>query len=112
MAYGPPHIRQHKLALIDAEFMKVPGARRIDPATLPPTEYFWVRDRVAAGIPDIFELRWLDWVPNGSHIAFSPVSPIRGTDAQKRECPFPSHIVISVFRTNMKLSCSGGEKKT
>lgn len=82
-AYGPdPHIRKYKLDIIDREFHRVPGCRRIDPATLGPDEYFWVRDRVAAAQPDIKELKWVNWVPNGSHIAFSPVSPIRGTDAQ------------------------------
>ncbi|KAI8628720.1 vanillyl alcohol oxidase [Xylariaceae sp. FL1651] len=83
MAYGPPHIRQYKLSIIDTEFKKVAGARRIDPATLPADEYFWARDRVAAGIPDVQELRWVNWVPNGAHIAFSPVSPIRGADATR-----------------------------
>ncbi|KAI0430324.1 hypothetical protein F5Y09DRAFT_307832 [Xylaria sp. FL1042] len=83
MSYGPPHIRKYKLDIIDAEFKKVPGARRIDPATLPPTEYFWVRDRIASGTPEIEELRWVQWVPNGAHIAFSPVSPIRGADATR-----------------------------
>jgi hypothetical protein len=29
------------------------------------------------------ELLWVNWVPNGAHIAFSPVSPIRGADAMK-----------------------------
>lgn len=81
MSYGPAHIRKYKLDIIAAEFAKVPGSRRVDPATLPPDEYFWVRDRIASGVPDIQELRWVNWVPNGSHIAFSPVSPIRGTDA-------------------------------
>ncbi|RYP46676.1 hypothetical protein DL768_007148 [Monosporascus sp. mg162] len=83
MAYGPPHIRQYKLSIIDTEFKRVTGARRIDPSTLPPDEYFWARDRVAAGVPDIQELRWVNWVPNGAHIAFSPVSPIRGADATR-----------------------------
>jgi hypothetical protein len=83
MAYGPAHIRAHKLALIDSEFKRIPGARRIDPATLPEDEYFWARERVARGVPDIHELRWVNWAPNGAHIAFSPVSPIRGRDAMQ-----------------------------
>ncbi|KAK4550428.1 hypothetical protein LTR36_000006 [Oleoguttula mirabilis] len=83
MAYGPPHIRAYKLAIIDAEFKKVAGARRIDPATIPKDNYFWSRDNIAAGVPDFEELLWCNWVPNGSHIAFSPVSPIRGKDAER-----------------------------
>lgn len=83
MSYGPPHIRAHKLGIIDEEFRRVPGCRKIDPAALPEDEYFWARDRVAAGVPDIHELRWVNWVPNGAHVAFSPVSPIRGRDAAR-----------------------------
>ncbi|KAF3399468.1 Vanillyl-alcohol oxidase [Talaromyces pinophilus] len=81
MSYGPKEIRQYKLDIIHKEFSKIPGARRIDPATLPKTDYFWSRDRIAAGIPDLEELRWVNWYPNGGHIAFSPVSPVRGPDA-------------------------------
>lgn len=80
-SYGPAHIRQYKLDIIDREFHRVAGCRKIDPGTLGPDEYFWVRDRVATAEPDIQELSWVNWVPNGSHIAFSPVSPIRGKDA-------------------------------
>lgn len=83
MAYGPAHIRQYKLDIIDQEFKKVPGARKIDPATIPKDNYFWSRDNIAAGVPDLEELLWCNWVPNGSHIAFSPVSPIRGKDAER-----------------------------
>ena len=83
MSYGPPHIRKYKLDIIDKAFKKIPGARKIDPSTLPQDEYFWSRDRIAAGVPDLVELLWVNWVPNGAHIAFSPVSPIRGADAMK-----------------------------
>lgn len=82
MSYGPAHIRGHKLDIIDKEFRRIPGCRRIDPATLPADEYFWSRDRIASGTPDLEELKWVNWMPNGSHIAFSPVSPIRGKDAE------------------------------
>ncbi|KAF1962087.1 FAD-linked oxidase-like protein [Byssothecium circinans] len=83
MSYGPKHIRAHKLALIDSEFHRIPGCKKIDPATLPPEEYFWSRDRIASGTPDLEELKWVNWMPNGAHAAFSPVSPIRGPDAEK-----------------------------
>jgi hypothetical protein len=80
MSYGPAHIRRHKLDIIDKEFHRISGCRRIDPSTMPEDEYFWSRDRIASGIPDLEELKWVNWMPNGSHIAFSPVSPIRGRD--------------------------------
>lgn len=83
MSYGPSHIRKFKLDLIDAEFHKIPGCKKIDPKTLPADEYFWSRDRIASGTPDLEELKWVNWMPNGAHIAFSPVSPIQGGDAEK-----------------------------
>jgi hypothetical protein len=83
MSYGPPHIRAHKLAFVDAEFRRVPGARRLALSAFPADEYAWSRDRIAAGTPDLHELRWVNWVPNGAHVAFSPVSPIRGADAAR-----------------------------
>lgn len=83
MSYGPEHIRKYKLDIIDKEFKKISGARRVDPSTLSEDEYFWSRDRIAAGVPDFVELLWVNWVPNGAHVAFSPVSPIRGMDAMK-----------------------------
>ncbi|EMC92405.1 hypothetical protein BAUCODRAFT_78266 [Baudoinia panamericana UAMH 10762] len=83
MSYGPAYIRQYKLDAIDKEFRKIPGARKVDPQTIPRDNYFWSRDQIAAGVPDLEELLWCNWVPNGSHIAFSPVSPIRGKDAKQ-----------------------------
>ncbi|KAJ3546566.1 hypothetical protein NM208_g1938 [Fusarium decemcellulare] len=82
-AYGPEQIRRPKLDIIHSEFMKVPGACRIDPAAIPEDSYFWARHRVASGIPDLHELAWLNWLPNGAHVFFSPVSAIRGRDAVK-----------------------------
>ncbi|CAK7225153.1 hypothetical protein SCUCBS95973_005764 [Sporothrix curviconia] len=79
--YGPAEVRALKLAAVDAAFRRIPGCRKIDTAAFPADEYFWSRDRIASGTPDLHELRWCQWVPNGSHIAFSPVSPIRGHDA-------------------------------
>ncbi|KAF2865470.1 hypothetical protein BDV95DRAFT_507015 [Massariosphaeria phaeospora] len=83
MSYGPAPIRKLKLDLIDSAFKQIRGAKKIDPATLPADEYFWSRDRIASGTPDLEELKWVNWMPNGAHAAFSPVSPIRGADATK-----------------------------
>ena len=59
MAYGPKHIRQYKLDIIEKEFSSVPGARRINPADIPKDNYFWSRDKIAAGEPDLEELLWV-----------------------------------------------------
>jgi hypothetical protein len=81
-AYGPEHIRKYKLDIVQQEFMKVPGAKKVDPDTIPPEDYFWARHRVASGIPDLQELDWLNWLPNGAHVFFSPISPTKGKDAE------------------------------
>lgn len=80
--YGQSHIRKYKLDIVHREFLRVPGAKKIDTSTLPKDHYFWARDRVASGIPDLQELDWLNWLPNGAHCFFSPISPTRGVDAQ------------------------------
>jgi hypothetical protein len=33
------------------------------------------------GIPTFDELRWVDWLPNGAHLFFSPIAKISGDDA-------------------------------
>ncbi|KAG4418763.1 hypothetical protein IFR04_008125 [Cadophora malorum] len=82
-AYGPAHIRKHKLELIHREFMSIPNAKKIDPDTILKSHYFWARDRISSGTPDLQEIDWLNWVPNGGHCFFSPISPTNGSDAQK-----------------------------
>jgi hypothetical protein len=37
-----------------------------------------------AGIPNNSELSWVDWLPNGAHLFFSPISPTTGEDAVKQ----------------------------
>jgi hypothetical protein len=37
-----------------------------------------------AGIPNNSELSWVDWLPNGAHLFFSPISPTSGEDAVKQ----------------------------
>jgi hypothetical protein len=36
------------------------------------------------GIPTYDELKWLDWLPNGSHLFFSPISRVNGDDATRQ----------------------------
>ncbi|KAL4889082.1 hypothetical protein BDV59DRAFT_205507 [Aspergillus ambiguus] len=81
--YGPKELRDPKLKVIHEAFTKIPGARKIDPKTIPQESYFWSRDRICSGIPDIQELNWVNWTPNGAHIAFSPICPTRGADATR-----------------------------
>ncbi len=82
-SYGPPHVRKYKMDIVHQEFMKIKGARRIDPTKLPKDHYFFARAKIAGGHPDFEELSYLNWIPNGGHLGFSPVSPTRGPDVLK-----------------------------
>ncbi|OAP58772.1 hypothetical protein AYL99_06069 [Fonsecaea erecta] len=66
--------------------LAVSGSRAritIKATTLPKDHYFWSRAKIAGGEPDFEELSYMNWVPNGGHLGFSPVSPTRGPDALK-----------------------------
>jgi len=54
------------------------------PDDSPPDSYLRSRVNIYTGTPDLRELDWVNWMPNGAHVAFSPVSPVRGEDARKQ----------------------------
>ncbi|KAH7147151.1 vanillyl-alcohol oxidase [Dactylonectria estremocensis] len=81
--YGPKKNRDEKLKMIRDAFETVPGARWIPRDSLPKDHYMFSREKIASGIPEFEELRWLNWHKNGSHVFFSPVSAPRGEDAMK-----------------------------
>lgn len=81
--YGPPESIDSQLKLIREAFTsQVPGTRFFLPADLPPSHYLHSRALVCSGVPVLTELHWLNWVPNGAHLFFSPIAPTRGRDAR------------------------------
>jgi hypothetical protein len=38
-------------------------------------------NKTLQGIPSIDELKWVDWLPNGAHLFFSPIAKVSGDDA-------------------------------
>jgi hypothetical protein len=54
------------------------------PEDSPPNSYLRSRVNIYTGTPDLRELDWVNWMPNGAHVAFSPVSPVRGEDAKRQ----------------------------
>ena len=87
--YGPPPIVDMYLQIIEQAFTQIPGAKfftnetRNDPADL---GAHTLRDRhkINTGTPSLDELALLDFVPNGGHICFSPVSAPDGADAMRQ----------------------------
>ncbi|KAL2428743.1 Vanillyl-alcohol oxidase [Exophiala dermatitidis] len=82
--YGPEPIRKANIEVISQEFSKIPGARVMFPEETPENSYLRSRVKIYSGIPDLRELDWVLWLPNGSHTAFSPISPLTGEDAMKQ----------------------------
>ncbi|KAK5674332.1 hypothetical protein LTS10_012916 [Elasticomyces elasticus] len=82
--YGEKHIRDAHIKTIQGAFYRIPGARLAYPEDTPPNSYLRSRVNIYAGQPDLRELDWVLWLPNGSHTAFSPISPITGKDAVKQ----------------------------
>lgn len=81
--YGPPESIDSQLKLIKESFLsKIPGTRFFLPEDVPSSHYLHSRALVCCGVPVLTELQWLNWVPNGGHIFFSPIAPTRGKDAR------------------------------
>lgn len=82
--YGPKEIREAHMKTIKDAFYKIPGAKLSLPEETAENSYLRSRVKIYSGEPDLRELDWVLWLPNGSHTAFSPISPITGPDAVKQ----------------------------
>ncbi|KAF3937750.1 hypothetical protein ABW19_dt0203969 [Dactylella cylindrospora] len=80
--YGDDETRTKQLAIIKAEFGKVPGMKFLLPEDLPKDHYLHDRVKVCSGTPVLRELDWLNWQPNAAHLFFAPVVPTKGKDAR------------------------------
>ena len=80
--YGPAETIQSQLEAIRTAFSSIPGSRLVLPDDVPADHYLHSRASVCSGVPVLRELDWLNWVPNGAHLFFSPIAPTRGRDAR------------------------------
>ena len=80
--YGDPKAIASQLDLIKEAFSKVNGSKFYLPSDLPPNHYIHDRAKVNMGEPVLKELDWLNWLPNGAHIACSPILPTTGKHAR------------------------------
>jgi hypothetical protein len=66
------------------------------------------RAKTLSGIPTFDELKWIDWLPNGAHLFFSPISKISGDDAMlqyevtKKRCTEAGLDFIGTFTVGMR----------
>lgn len=82
--YGPTDeaITDQLRVVREAFTSGIPGTRFFLPRDVPPSHPLHSRALVCAGVPLLAELNWLNWVPNGAHLFFSPIAPTRGRDAR------------------------------
>lgn len=63
-------------------FSVIPGAKFYFPEDRKePFSVLKTRSLTLQGIPTFDELRWVHWLPNGSHLFFSPIAKVSGDDA-------------------------------
>ncbi|KIW10845.1 hypothetical protein PV08_10144 [Exophiala spinifera] len=80
--YGDAATIQAQLDLIKTTFAKIKGSKFFLPSDLPNDHYIHDRAKVNIGEPVLKELDWLNWLPNGGHIACSPILPTSGKHAR------------------------------
>ena len=76
--YGPPPVQEVLLGAIKSAFLSIPGAKFFFPEDMPDNKVLQIRHNTLQGIPSIDELNWVDWLPNGSHLFFSPIAKVTG----------------------------------
>ncbi|OQU99894.1 FAD binding domain-containing protein [Cladophialophora immunda] len=79
--YGPAPVREAMWQVVKASFGQIPGAKFYFPEDMPENKVLQIRDGTLQGIPSLDELKWVDWLPNGAHLFFSPIARVSGADA-------------------------------
>jgi len=84
--YGPPPVIDMFYGMIKDAFGTIPGAKFYTHEDRADRGGHVLQDRhkINNGIPSLDELQLLEFVPNGGHICFSPVSAPDGKDALKQ----------------------------
>ncbi|PQE18996.1 Vanillyl-alcohol oxidase protein [Rutstroemia sp. NJR-2017a WRK4] len=80
--YGPENVRNAHWSVIKDAFSKIHGAKFYFPEDRKAEKsVLHIRAKTLQGIPSLDELKWMDFLPDGAHIFFSPVCKISGKDA-------------------------------
>ncbi|KAK9770842.1 putative Vanillyl-alcohol oxidase [Seiridium cardinale] len=96
--YGPEIMRNAQWEVIKGAFGQIPGSKS-----------FWheegkksrgvldIRAKTLGGIPSMDEVKWVDWLPNGAHLFFSPISEITGDAANLQYAITKKRVLESGF---------------
>lgn len=96
------------LQVIKDAFFQIPGAKYYEPHDMPDNVVLQTRDGTLQGIPSTTELRWVDWLPNGAHLFFSPIAKVGGADGvaqyevTRRRCAEAGFDFIGTFVVGMR----------
>jgi 4-cresol dehydrogenase (hydroxylating) flavoprotein subunit len=83
--YGPPPVMDTLWTVIRDAFGRVPGAKFYFPEDRKrDNDVLKHRALTMRGVPRLTEYGFVNWVGGGGHIGFSPVSPIKGSEAMKQ----------------------------
>jgi hypothetical protein len=106
--YGPPPVREVLWQVVKQAFSTIPGARFYFPEDMPENEVLQTRHNTLQGIPSVDELKWVDWLPNGAHLFFSPIAKVTGNDGiaqyqvTRARCEEASFDFIGTFVVGMR----------
>lgn len=82
--YGPEPVMDAHWAVIEAAFREIPGARFFFADDRRGDAAFEYRAKLMRGEPNMTEFGLLNWLGAGSHVDFSPISPVTGDGALKQ----------------------------
>ncbi|KAF2181344.1 vanillyl alcohol oxidase [Zopfia rhizophila CBS 207.26] len=106
--YGPEPIRNAMWSVIQQCFSAIPGVKFYFPEDTAENSVLRVRHKTLQGIPTFDELKWIDWVPNGAHLFFSPIAKCAGEDAMmqyaitKKRCREAGLDFLGTFTIGMR----------
>ena len=79
--YGPEPVMDNNWKIIEEQFRQVPGAKFFFSDDRKGDAAFDYRANLMRGVPSMTEFGLLNWLGAGSHIDFSPISPVTGDGA-------------------------------
>ncbi|KAF4439146.1 4-cresol dehydrogenase flavo subunit [Fusarium acutatum] len=106
--YGPEPIRKVMWEVVKGAFSAIPGAKFYFPEDMPDNVVLQTRDLTLQGIPTMTELEWVNWLPNGAHLFFSPIAKVTGDDAvaqyalTRKRCEEAGFDFIGTFVVGMR----------
>lgn len=93
---------------VKASFSAIPGAKFYFPEDMPDNVVLQTRHLTLQGVPTTTELKWVDWLPNGAHLFFSPIAKVTGDDAEaqyqitRKRCEEAGFDFIGTFVVGMR----------